>query len=124
MADKIILILLNIFMIIYIHICCISKKYPNDNYFRVPKFLYFMIHPHIHNGFDLSDNRRITLYELLCFIFIIIPNNITCVAEIILIICDGPLHTVLIKNTTTYVILSTLTARILKEIINELKGSR
>lgn len=124
MTNKIILILLNLFMIIYIHICCISKRYPNDNYFSVPKFLYFMIHPHMHSGFDFSDNRRITLYELLCFIFIIVPNNIACVAGIVLIICDSPFHTVLIKNAMTYVISATLTARIMKEIINELKGSR
>jgi len=122
MTDKIILILLNIFMIIYVHICCISKKYPNDNYFIVPKFLYFLIHPHMHSSFDFPDNRHITLYELLCFIFIIVPNNIACIAGIVLIICDSPLHTVLIENAMTYVILATLTARILKEIINILKG--
>lgn len=124
MADKIILIFLNLFMIIYIHICCISKKYPNDKYFSVPKFLYLMIHPHIHSGFDFSDNRRITLYELLCFIFIIVPNNIACIAGIFLIICKNPIHTDLIQHTITYVIPATLTARILKEIINELKGSQ
>lgn len=122
--NKIIYIILDIFMIVYIHICCISRRYPNDNYFSVPKFLYFMINPHIHSGFDFSDNHSITLYELLCFIFIIVPNNIACISGIILIICGNPLHIILMKYAMMYVIPAIFIAPILKEIIDKLKGSR
>jgi len=84
MAEKILLIIFSLFMIwlSYVYMSRIADMSSNDKYFRVPKILYRMIHPF------KNPECRISLKELLYFIFIYLPSIILCTSTIIVIILN------------------------------------
>lgn len=123
MSDTILRILLIILWMFSVR-CFIyrnTQRDLNNKHFSVPKPIYFLMFPYLRRKFNIESNFQVTVFELLFFIFIIVPNVILCIISIILLILDIPLYDQIMRYDVVYVTVASLIMYIFKDIFDSKK---
>lgn len=123
MSDTILRILLIILWMFSVR-CFIyrnSQRDLNNKRFSVPKPIYFLMFPYLRRNFNIESNFQVTVFELIFFIFICIPNMILCIISMILLILDIPLYGQIMRYDIVYVVAAALIMYIFKDIFDSKK---
>lgn len=123
MSDTILRILLIILWMFSVR-CFIyrnSQRDLNNKRFSVPKPIYFLMFPYLRRNFNIESNFQVTVFELIFFIFICIPNMILCIISMILLILDIHLYGQIMRYDIVYVVAAALIMYIFKDIFDSKK---
>lgn len=123
MSDTILRILLIILWMFGVR-CFIyrnTQRDLNNKRFSVPKPIYFLMFPYLRRKFKIESNFQVTVFELLFFIFIIVPNIILCIISMILLILNIPLYDQIMRYDVVYISVASLIMYIFKDIFDSKK---
>ncbi len=123
MSDKLLCILLLILWMFCVR-CFIyrnTQRDLNNKRFSVPKPIYFLMFPYLRRKFNTESNFQVTVFELLFFIFICIPNIILCIISMILLILDIPLYGQIMHYDIAYVVAAALIMYFVRDIFDSKK---
>lgn len=123
MSDTILRILLIILWMFGVR-CFIyrnSQRDLNNKRFSIPKPIYFLMFPYLRRKFNIESNFQVTVFELIFFIFICIPNIILCIISMILLILNIPLYGQIMRYDIVYVAAAALIMYIFKDIFDSKK---
>mgnify|MGYP000997459902 CR=1 FL=1 len=123
MSDKIPCILLIVLWMFGVR-CFIyrnTQRDLNNKRFSVPKPIYFLMFPYLRRKFNIESNFQVTVFELIFFIFICIPNIILYIISMILLILNIPLYGQIMRYDVVYVTVASLIMYIFKDIFDSKK---
>lgn len=98
-----------------------SQRDLNNKRFSVPKPIYFLMFPYLRRKFNIESNFQVTVFELIFFIFICIPNIILYIISMILLILNIPLYGQIMRYDVVYVTVASLIMYIFKDIFDSKK---
>lgn len=93
----------------------------NKKRFSIPKPLYFLMFPYLRRKFNVESNFQATVFEVIFFILVCIPNMILCFICIGLLIFNDSLSVRIMHYDAIYVVVSILILYILKDIFDREK---
>ena len=123
MSDTILRILLIILWMFSVR-CFIyrnSQRDLNNKRFSIPKPLYFLMFPYLYRKFNVESNFQATVFELIFFILVCIPNMILCFICIGLLIFNNPLSVQIMHYDIVYVVAAVLIMYIFKDLFDSKK---